>query len=322
MFTNTPSDFFYKLTVLILAGAVVATIVAFFGRYFGLELVTHFRLHLTLMAIVCGGFLIAFHSWRVLPLAVVVACLNACYVIPYFLKNRSMGSAGPTVTVKLMLANVLKSNQDYRKVLRTIAEVNPDVLVVQELTPGFQEATLSLEHSYPYSRVEARSDGGGMGIFSRYPMTGIQVLTLDQSSHIALLAQLEIAGRSVAVLGLHPTTPVTREKFKNRTLQFEKAAGLMNAIDGPKVLIGDLNTTMWSPYFSDLVRDSGLRDARLGFGIKTSWPAPVPSFLRIPIDHCLLSDDFNVTSVEVGSSIGSDHLPLVVTASLKEADKR
>jgi endonuclease/exonuclease/phosphatase family metal-dependent hydrolase len=62
--------------------------------------------------------------------------------------------------------------------------------------------------------------------------------------------------------------------------------------------------------------------ARLGFGVKTSWPVPVPSFLRIPIDHCLLSDDFHVTSVEVGSSIGSDHLPLVVTASLKEADKR
>jgi len=50
---------------------------------------------------------------------------------------------------------------------------------------------------------------------------------------------------------------------------------------------------------------------------KLGWPVPVPGFLRIPIDHCLLSDDFQVTSVEVGSSIGSDHLPLVVTARLK-----
>jgi endonuclease/exonuclease/phosphatase (EEP) superfamily protein YafD len=321
MFTNTPSDFFYKITVLILAGAVVATIAGLFGRHFGLELVTHFRLHLILLAIVCGGVLIAFHSWRVLPLAVAVACLNAWYVAPYFLKNQSAGSSEANVSIKLMQANVWKSNQNYQKVLRTIAEVNPDVLVVQELTPEFKDATSSLELSYPYSRVEARVGGAGMGIFSRYPMTDIQVLTLDQSNHIALLARLEIAGRSVALLGLHPTTPVTRVKFENRTLQFERAAALMNAINGPRVLIGDLNTTMWSPYFSDLVRDSGLRDTRLGFGIKTSWPVPVPVFLRIPIDHCLLSDDFQVTNVEVGSSIGSDHLPLVVTASLKEKDK-
>jgi len=317
MFTNTPSDLFYKITVLILVGAVVATIAGFCGRHFGLELVTHFRLHLILVAIACGGALIAFHSWRVLPLALVVACLNAWYVAPYVLKKQPGGPAESSASIKLMQANVLQSNENYQKVLKTIAEVGPDVLVVQELTPEFKEATTSLEHVYPYWRVEARVGGGGMGIFSRYPMTDIQVLTLDQSTHLAILARLEIAGRSVALLGLHPTTPVTREKFKNRTLQFEKAVALMNAINGPRVLIGDLNTAMWSPYFSDLVRDSGLRDTRLGFGIKTSWPVPVPSFLRIPIDHCLLSDDFQVTNVEVGSSIGSDHLPLVVTAYLR-----
>ena len=317
MFTNTTLDFLYRITVLTLAGGVLATIGGFFGRHFGLELITHFRSHLILLAAACGAVLIAFHSWKVLPLAVAVVCWNAWYLAPYLLKNQSVNSVASTVSLKLMQANVLKSNQNYQSVLKTIAEINPDVLVVQELTPGFKDAASSLEHSYPYSRVEARIGGGGMGVFSRYPMTDIQVLTLDQSSHIALLARLDIAGRSVALLGLHPTTPITREKFRNRTVQFERAALLMSGINGPRILIGDLNTTMWSPYFSDLVRESGLRDTRVGFGINTSWPVPVPGFLRIPIDHCLLSDDFQVTSVEVGSSIGSDHLPLVVTARFK-----
>ncbi len=164
MFTNTPSDLFYKITVLILVGAVVATIAGFCGRHFGLELVTHFRLHLILVAIACGGALIAFHSWRVLPLALVVACLNAWYVAPYVLKKQPGGPAESSASIKLMQANVLQSNENYQKVLKTIAEVGPDVLVVQELTPEFKEATTSLEHVYPYSRVEARVGGGGMGI--------------------------------------------------------------------------------------------------------------------------------------------------------------
>ena len=319
MFTITPSDLFYKITVLILVGAVVATIAGFLGRHFGLELLTHFRFHLMLVAIVCGGALMAFHSWRLLPLAIAVVCVNAWYLTSYVLKKQAVGPAESSPSIKLMQANVLQSNESYQKVLNTITLVNPDVLVVQELTPEFKEATTSLEHAYPYSRVEARVGGGGMGIFSRYPMTDIQVLTLDQSTHFAMLACLEIAGRPVAVLGLHPTTPITRKKFRNRTVQFEKAAALMNGITGPRILIGDLNTTMWSPYFSTLVRDSGLRDTRVGFGLRASWPVPVPGFLRIPIDHCLLSDDFRVTNVEVGPPIGSDHLPLVVTTYLREA---
>jgi endonuclease/exonuclease/phosphatase (EEP) superfamily protein YafD len=321
MFTNTPFDFFYKITVLLLAGGLVATIGGFFGRHFGLELITHFRLQLIFLGVAGGVVLMAFHSWRVLPVAVALACLNAWYVAPYFFKQSSAGPVESTNALKLMQANVLKSNQNYQAVLRSIAEVKPDVLVVQELTPGFEAAAASLEHTYSYSRIEARDSGGGMGIFSRYPMTDIQVLNLDQSNHLALFARLDIAGRSVALLGLHSTTPITREKFKNRTLQLERAAQLMSSINGPRILIGDLNTSMWSPYFSDLLRDSGLHDTRIGFGIKTSWPVPAPSFLRLPIDHCLLSDDFQVTSVELGSSIGSDHLPLVVTASLRKVDK-
>ena len=69
---------------------------------------------------------------------------------------------------------------------------------------------------------------------------------------------------------------------------------------------------MWSPYFAGLVHDSGLRDARMGFGLKTSWPIPLPSFLRLPIDHCLVSKDIHVERFEIGSRTGSDHLPIII----------
>ena len=155
-----------------------------------------------------------------------------------------------------------------------------------------------------------------MSVFSRYAFADVKVLHLDSSTHIAILAHLDIKEKTISLLAMHPTTPITPAKFKNRNLQFREAAALLNSIKGSKVLVGDLNITMWSPYFTTLIRSSGLRDARLGFGLGTSWPMPLPSFLRLPIDHCLVSHDVQVDGFRIGPRIGSDHRPVIVDLSL------
>ena len=80
--------------------------------------------------------------------------------------------------------------------------------------------------------------------------------------------------------------------------------------------IGDLNVTMWSTDYEVLERGTGLRNARKGFGILATWSTNLP-FMMIPIDHCLLSSEFKVDSINTAQDIGSDHLPIVVTLRLK-----
>lgn len=304
------------LLVLIASVAVAAfTLASLFGRHPYLELATHFRLQYALAASGCVILLIAFHSWRLLPLALCCAVLNWAFILPYYAAARP-ASAPDAVHLRLLHANVLWGNEDYAALAAVVEAERPDVLVLQEYTEAWHEYLRALPEQYPYSKAAPRPGGTGMALFSRHPLEAAEVLSLNASSHLAILARVNVEGTPLTILALHPPTPMLPAKFASRNEQFARAAPIMREARGAKLIIGDLNTTMWSPYFNDLVRESGLSDARQGFGISPSWPVPLPTPLQIPIDHCLVGGGVAVREVRTGGRTGSDHRPLVVDVSL------
>ena len=91
---------------------------------------------------------------------------------------------------------------------------------------------------------------------------------------------------------------------------------IFNLPNENKILIGDLNTTPYSPYFSQLLKDSGLLNSMQGLRILGTWPADLPFFLRIPIDHLLVSKNIQVVKQEICPHVGSDHLPILTSISI------
>jgi endonuclease/exonuclease/phosphatase (EEP) superfamily protein YafD len=74
---------------------------------------------------------------------------------------------------------------------------------------------------------------------------------------------------------------------------------------------------MWSPWYRRLRAETRLTNARRGFGVMASWPAYLPPVMRLPIDHCLVSDELIVTDCRLGPAFGSDHLPLIVDIAVR-----
>jgi len=311
LFEIASSPFIYRLALAVLTGIVLLTLASQFGQYFLLELTTHFRLQYVLAATFCAVFFIVFQSWKFLPIAIVCAVLNAIYLTPY-IGSASYDDSASGTPLRLLHANVLKKNTNYKAIFDLVSRTAADVVVLQEVTENWNKEIEVLQSSYPFTRRVPGLEGAGMAVLSRFPFEQEQVLNLDASTHVAILAQIRIAGTPITLLSLHPPTPITPGKFANRNRQLEEAAKLLNSIDVPKILVGDLNTTMWSPYFTALTGRTGLRDVRLGFGLKTSWPMPLPSVLRLPIDHCLVSSDLKVKDVQIGVPVDSDHRPLIV----------
>ena len=307
----------YFLVVVTSIAVSAFTLASLFGRRSYLELATHFRLQYALAASACVILLIAFHSWRLLPLALCCAILNWTFILPYYAGARPTAAPG-AIHLRLMHANLRGGNKDYAALTAVVEEERPDILVLQEFTEQWQEHLRhTLGSQYPYSKLAPRPGGSGMALFSRYPLEGAEVLTLDASSHLAILARFNVDGIPLSVLALHPPTPMRPDKFANRNEQFARAASIMREARGPKLIIGDLNTTMWSPYFTELLDESGLRDARRGFGLRPSWPVPLPTPFQIPIDHCLVGGGVAVEEVRTGGRTGSDHRPLIVEVSFE-----
>jgi len=158
----------------------------------------------------------------------------------------------------------------------------------------------------------------GMSVFSRAPLHDLRLLPFNNPESPSVAWRWEHDGKSIAMLATHPWPPVTLEADESRKRQLTLTAEYASALHRPTMLLGDLNTTMWTPSYRDFVSKSGLINARRGFGILPSHPMDELAILRVPIDHALHSDDLIVTECRLGDPCGSDHAPLIVEVAMKQ----
>ncbi len=296
------------MVALVLAG--FATIGGFLGRdHWRLELLGHFRVQYFWMLAAASATLLLARRWLSGTVAGLLALVNLSLVAPLYFGSDELSGATPEL--KLLSLNVHFLNRDFQPTLDLIADEQPDVILLMEITPDWAEALKPLNAIYPHAHVMPSHRTDGMALFSRYPLAKLEVERCPGINLPTLIAEIDLPGGPVTVVGTHPASPGSAGLFEARNIQLAMVADWVAERAGPVVLIGDLNTTSWSPYFGDLISASGLRDTRYGYGVEPTWPwFPLP--LRIPIDHCLVSPHFGVVSRHVGPRVGSDHRPIIV----------
>ena len=109
---------------------------------------------------------------------------------------------------------------------------------------------------------------------------------------------------------VHPSVPIKQQSFIDRNQQLAAIGEYAAQVKNPLIVVGDFNTTMWSPFYKNMVKTGKLRNARSGFGILPTWPTFMP-LVYIPIDHFLVSKEIGILKIHTGRNIGSDHLPLI-----------
>lgn len=220
--------------------------------------------------------------------------------------------------LRVLVANVQLDNVEYGRLAEWIGRERPDLVALIEFTPDWRTGLEDVRRAYPY-RVESPTGADGLALWSRRPLRSGGPIRASAEGWPALPAELDFAGRPLRVWVVHPSPPVWR---RGRFVGFPELDALGAWIGreaGPRLVVGDLNTTEASPHFAEFLRLTGLRDSRRGFGPQPSWPAGLP--YRIALDHALVSPELAVVDRRLGPRIGSDHLPFVVVLAPAAASR-
>ena len=254
-------------------------------------------------------------------LAGAFAVFNFYLVGPYQGKISVQASvtSGREQRFRAVLANVNHDKRAYDKLYGLVDSTSPDFIVLLEVNKTWMRSLQRLlsYYSYTQSRSQEKYD---IVLLSRIPFEDAAVEIIGKAGLPSVIARFDIDGQRLNLIGTHPYSPTSGVRAEYRNQQLAELAKFVSDQEGSTVLLGDLNTTPWSPFFKDFLSSSGLRDSREGFGLQPTWPVRfLPA--RVPIDHCLVSSNVVVHDREIGPDIGSDHYPVVVDFSLRAESK-
>lgn len=219
---------------------------------------------------------------------------------------------------------------DVARIAAVIAELEPDIVCLQELdvgrarTNGVDQAHAIAERLsmgfrfHPAMTIEAELYGDA--ILTARPERLIRAAALPTLPHLrgleprgALWSAIDFDGVTLNLFNTHLGL-VPREQ----RMQAAALVGLDWLGDprctGPTILTGDFNATSITRPYHALTRR--LADAQRELGLKPSVKTFPSSFPAIRIDHCFVSPEIRVTGVMTPlhplARAASDHLPLAI----------
>lgn len=289
----------------------VLSLAGFFGASaWWLEILSHFRVQYALAFLLLAAVFALGRKWKATLGSLALAFINALPILLFLLPPAAPPPAAARA-YRAMLMNVNSHSGDPARVRAAIERFQPDLLAIEEISDRWLEALAPALEAYPYRTVDPRFDNFGIGLFSRVPFDSAVVERFGIVDVPSVFAEISLEGRTLAVVATHPMPPGGALLAAERNRQLDWLARRVAAIPHPVLLLGDLNTSPWSPVYRRFIGTSGLRDSARGRSIRPTWPAPLP-LLWIPLDHALHSPDVAIVARQVGPAVDSDHYPLVV----------
>lgn len=272
------------------------------------------------------GLVLAVVGRRRILAIVAVFLLTATLAIQvnWYVVSNPKNLAGPVAELR-----VLSSNLRYGRVEPTgfvkLAKENADVITVAELTPEAVERfnAAVLAETFPYSQLIPAPGPGGIGLWSRYPLTEV---TAPRRRSVSMPgARIEVPGVELKplVASVHIQSPVsgdtdTVDAWSNGMAGAKAQLDNFAREAGPAAVIigGDYNSTPDMRQFRELLTN-GYRDAveQLGAGYAPTFRANADIPPLITIDH-ILTRNAAAKSIKTVTVDGSDHRALLATIAV------
>ncbi len=285
------------------------------------DLLANLRMQLVVAGVVATAVALLSKQWKTLLVQLLLLSLHTSWIIlPARRAEVGVGLADITVTS----INAYIHNDQHAMIAARLSDLSADVITVTELSPAlYEQLMVVFATSHPFAAAQPQSGSFGVGIFSKYPLSDIAMIGTDTTGK-SLLATVQLRDQNYRVVAVHPYSPMTPWRFDLRNQHFKALSQAVQTVHQRQpetlcIVMGDFNSTPWSPHFRRFQRASGLYHVAQGSGVTPTWYAPGPTMFPfgLVLDHCMVSPRLACISCCIGPSVGSDHLPLTVQLSLR-----
>jgi len=306
--------------------AGLATLVGYFDTVdWILSLLSWGRFQYLEILLVCFVGFAIMRIWKFAVPCAVLALMNLIAVLPYFAPPAALAQAGDSL--KICQFNVNYGNTNFALFDQYIRTHNPDIILLQELTNGFESHFEKTFPDYQYQVFSTKETPFGIGTFSRIPFITAEIKNSSTEYDAPyVVSLLDWQGKKLKLINLH-TYPMLGARALR--VQAEMFGNIISdsaaAHDGPLVVAGDFNSPLWSSSMHALQARAKVRTAALGLGWQPTWPRKFERFfvgetgpgidsplLMLSIDHCMINDKLSVKNFAVHEDLMSDHNPLFV----------
>ena len=271
------------------------------------ELLRHFRLWNAVIGIGLAVLLVLFRDWKYAAIALLAGLWQGWPVWDYSRElPRKDRVSNPGEAFTLLTCNLLYECREPERMIASLREANPDVLLLLEFTPEWQgKFKETMWKDFPHRLEDPHAGPSGICLASKFPLENAAVLDVLDSFPV-VRATFNAGGQRITMLGVHPVPPIRPEMYQLwRDSIAEWPTLLQDGRDGHHIIAGDLNSAPFTRTFARLCEDTGLRDSAPGFGLTNTWHLAGP--LGLPLDHVLVSWELVVSERTIGPDTGSDH---------------
>ncbi|MEL6496338.1 MAG: endonuclease/exonuclease/phosphatase family protein [Cyanobacteria bacterium J06623_7] len=317
-----------RLSYYLFASGIILTLLLSLAGYWGrlnlyFEFASGYKIQLLLMAL-CSliYFLLTRRpQWIVVSLGVVL--LNLAVILPWYFNRPAIANEAEYAPLRVFSYNVLWENrapQDYQKAIALVAQEQPDIAIFQEVQSHWHEQLAVLESSYPHHVFAEKLE---IEVYSKLPLLNPEI-KLYGTYRGLVLADLQMGDRLTKFIATHayPQLFFGHAGWLIRNEHLEIGIGeYIRDLSQPAIVLGDLNVSLWSPFYHSMIKTAGLSNARQGLGVLPTHSVVAPQFaaLSAPIDHCLITAEIQVKDFKLGKAIGSDHLPIIADLLLPKS---
>ncbi len=302
--------------IMFLAGwtATLATVLGLLGAtWWPLDVLADWRLLFTVILVVAAVVTGLGYSRVSAAIFVAAAILNVVLIAPMYLEEQPHPSSDERIRVVSL--DIGKAPDARPEVLEWVNTVEADIVVLVRADGTWSRAIDEL--NMPYRVVNDPGLNGGILVLARngFPVTVSEAQAGFEG--VDAVITTTIGDQELTILGLSVERPVSALAADDRVRRFDTISANVRKMDGPVVILGNLEASRWSHAFDTLA--NGLTNSEDGYGYIATytvlgWPL-IDGYAGIPVDHVLYTGPVTVTLRKVGPDLGVNHRPLLVHLS-------